>query len=86
MRNDGQISWPCDAVFQQTSGDNLMSKAVMCKYEVKPETNYTWEMELTAPNKSGRYTAYFRVITNDGKKFGHKVWCDIQVIEALPQV
>ncbi len=44
---------------------------------VLPESTYTWEVELTAPEKVGRYNAFFRMQTSDGKKFGHKVWCDI---------
>lgn len=55
----------------------MQAQPVGVKYAVMPETDYTWEMNLTAPNKVGRYTAYFRMRTNDGKKFGHKVWCDI---------
>ena len=49
------------------------------KYEV---VSGTWEVEMTAPQGLGRYTAFFRLQTGEGKKFGHKVWCDILVIEA----
>lgn len=77
LRNDGETAWPTDVIFERTSGDDLGSQPVPVKYAVEPETDYIWELELTAPNKVGRYTAYFRMRTNDGIKFGHKVWCDI---------
>ena len=77
LRNDGETAWPTDVIFERTSGDYLGSQPVVVKYAVEPETDYIWELELTAPNKVGRYTAYFRMRTNDGIKFGHKVWCDI---------
>ena len=63
----------------------MESNPVLVKYTVLPNTDYTWEVELTAPTKVGRYTAYFRMRTNDGKKFGHKVWCDIQVVEGIKE-
>jgi hypothetical protein len=28
---------------------------------VQPDTTYTWELELTAPERVGKYTAYFRM-------------------------
>lgn len=85
LRNDGEIAWPNDIVFEQSSGDYMESNPVLVKYAVLPNTDYTWEVELTAPSKIGRYTAYFRMRTNDGKKFGHKVWCDIQVVEGIKE-
>lgn len=37
---------------------------------------------MKAPERAGRYTAFFRMQTGHSVRFGHKVWCDIQVIEA----
>lgn len=36
---------------------------------------------MKAPEKVGRYTAYFRMQTGHSVRFGHKVWCDILVGE-----
>lgn len=32
------------------------------------------------PNVAGRHTGYFRLATNDGKRFGHRLWLDIVAV------
>lgn len=44
-----------------------------------PGNDYVWEVMLKAPERPGRYTAYFRMQTGHKVRFGHKVWCDILV-------
>ena len=77
FRNDGETAWPIDVKFEQTSGDYLQSIPVKVTSVVQPGSTYTWEVTMTAPERVGRYNAFFRMQTNDGTKFGHKVWCDI---------
>ena len=38
-------------------------------------------VQLTAPEKTGRHTAYFRFQTASGSNFGQRLWADIRVIE-----
>lgn len=52
---------------------------------VEPGNNHMWQVDFVAPEKPGRYTSYFRMMTGENKRFGHKVWCDIQVIEPEKQ-
>jgi len=75
-----------DVTFIQTSGDDLGASSVPLTQLVAPETDYTWEVSFTAPQKAGRYTAFFRMQTSHGVRFGHKVWADIIVLEPVVQV
>lgn len=51
---------------------------------INPDSEHTWEIELTAPQKEGRYQCYFRMVTGNNYRFGHKVWADILV--QAPQI
>lgn len=84
FRNDGEQAWPMEATFIKTNGDDFGSD-VEKKLDraVEKDTEYTWAIELKAPAKAGRYTAYFRMTDGSGHRFGHKVWCDILVIEKV---
>jgi len=73
-----------DTLFIQTNGDNMNSAPVQVTAEVKKDSEYTWEVELTAPEKEGRFQCYFRMVTGNNYRFGHKVWADIFV--QAPQV
>jgi len=84
FRNDGETSWPADVQFLQTTGDDIGANTFFIGYEVKPETNCEVTVMCKAPEKEGRYTAYFRMQTGN-IKFGHKVWCDILVVKAKEQ-
>lgn len=82
FKNDGETTWPPNVAFVQSSGDPMKGNPVFAHVNVLPDSEHTWEVEMTAPQGLGRYTAFFRLQTGEGKKFGHKVWCDILVIEA----
>jgi hypothetical protein len=60
-RNDGETAWPIDVTFEQSSGDYLQAQSVKIANIVQPGNTYTWELELTAPERVGKYTAYFRM-------------------------
>ena len=36
-------------------------------------------LELTAPERPGRYVSHWRLLAPNGPKFGHRVWALIQV-------
>lgn len=80
FRNDGKDEWPEDTLFIQTNGDEIGAASQPIDRVVKPNEEYTWSLQLKAPNQAGRYTAYFRMSTETNYRFGHKVWCDIQVV------
>jgi next-to-BRCA1 protein 1 len=68
----------------QTNGDNLEAMPVALVGEVSPNDEHVWTVSMKAPNTPGRYTAYFRMCTGTNIRFGHKVWCDILVVEPQP--
>jgi next-to-BRCA1 protein 1 len=39
---------------------------------------------LRTPHRAGRFVSNWRVTTKDGMKFGHRLWCDVQVEEPKP--
>lgn len=55
FRNDGKTSWPEDTLFIQTNGDNMNSSPVALTAAINSDSEHTWEVELTAPQKEGRY-------------------------------
>lgn len=57
------------------------AQAVPVAQVVEADQEYTWEMVFKAPERVGKYTSYFRMQTGHNIRFGHKVWCDIQVLE-----
>ena len=79
FKNEGKTAWSEDTLFMQTNGDNLEAEPVPINYVVDPGQEYEWEIELIAPEKEGKYSAFFRMITGNNYRFGHKVWCTIIV-------
>lgn len=65
----------------QTNGDDLKIQPATIDTVVEPEQEYTWTLAGMAPEKPGRYSAYFRMVTGNNYRFGHKVWVDILVEE-----
>lgn len=82
FRNDGETAWDAETQFIQTNGDELGAVVpVNLDSFVPANSEYVWEVEFTAPTEPGRYTAYFRMSLTPNIRFGHKVWCDIMVVE-----
>lgn len=70
----------------KTNGDDIgVPEEKLIERVVKQGQEYTWSVELKAPAKAGRYTAYFRMTDGAGHRFGHKVWCDILAVEKVAQ-
>lgn len=85
FRNDGEHAWPLDTLFIQTNGDEMGAAPREMNNVINPGDEHVWQLDLVAPQKPGRYTAYFRMCTGENKRFGHKVWCDIQVFEPIKE-
>lgn len=83
MRNDGEVAWPAGTKLVQTSGDNIGAAIFECYNPIAPGDTVEMKVNCKAPEKEGRYTAFFRLQT--GRiKFGHKVSCDILVVPMPP--
>lgn len=98
LRNEGPIAWPAGCAVKFVGGDymgaidpnhpagleelvsasesNVMSASVAQGEEV------SFTVKLRTPDREGKVISYWRLTTNDGRKFGHKLWCDIVVKKA----
>eukprot|EP01027_Heterolobosea_sp_BB2_P004515 GEZU01006916.1.p1 GENE.GEZU01006916.1~~GEZU01006916.1.p1 ORF type:complete len:446 (+),score=165.10 GEZU01006916.1:205-1542(+) len=87
FRNEGDKPWPqhTELVFVGKQGDRMSgpeSVVVPGEGEVQPGQEVDVSVSLVAPQEPGRYIGYWRLRTPDGKKFGQRVWVQIQVISS----
>lgn len=80
FRNSGEVAWPADVLFLQSTGDEIGASVDAVKCSVQPGSSYTFTVTCKAPELPGKYTAFFR-LQSGNIKFGHKTWCDIMVVE-----
>jgi hypothetical protein len=82
IRNDGANPWPENVVLCCAGGDFFSPPDLMQPIDsLLPGTEADITLQLSAPERSGRHVAYFRMRTSDGVWFGHKLWADIRVAE-----
>lgn len=58
----------------EASESNVIGRPVAVGEEVQ------FRIILKAPNREGTAISYWRLKTADGTPFGHRLWCDIQVV------
>lgn len=46
---------------------------------VPPDAEIDVSVDMVAPEQPGRYVSHWKLMAPGGKKFGHRVWCLIQV-------
>lgn len=96
LRNPGPNAWPAGCSVRHVGGDNMLnldnsrplsqselseaseSNVVGRSVEVGEEISF--RIILKAPNREGTAISYWRLKTADGTPFGHRLWCDIQVV------
>lgn len=82
MTNEGNQEWPQGTQLIFCGGDMLSPSSSTSTFAVpvtRPGKNAYVTADLQAPSKPGRYVSYFRLVTPNGTRFGHRVWCDIVV-------
>ncbi|KAI1270075.1 hypothetical protein F5Y18DRAFT_2859 [Xylariaceae sp. FL1019] len=95
LRNDGQVSWPAGSSVKFVGGDYMgavdpshpasihevvsASESTVCYNALSPGNQFPFTVLLRTPNRPGKVISYWRLTTPDGKKFGHKLWCDVNV-------
>ncbi|KAL1956566.1 hypothetical protein VTO42DRAFT_7037 [Malbranchea cinnamomea] len=98
LYNPGPLPWPkgcCvrfiggDAMFNidtnhPTSVENLVSamESPALSQPVGPLESADFTVTLKSPARIGRAISYWRLKTADGEPFGHKLWCDVNVVPA----
>ncbi|KAF9345753.1 hypothetical protein BGX26_002772 [Mortierella sp. AD094] len=88
MANSGPQDWPEGTVLQFVGGDKMFVQDDSSSLEVKVGPAFVGECvcisaNLKAPTVPGRYISYWRLVSPSGDRFGHRVWCDIFVEEAV---
>jgi len=79
FRNEGSVPWPADArlIFISHKSDRLGAPDfVEIATPVAPGQEIDVSVPLVAPQRPGRYSAFFRLCApqSQGRKFGQRVW------------
>jgi next-to-BRCA1 protein 1 len=53
--------------------------STVCSSPVAPGEEVPFTVLLRTPSREGKVISYWRLTTKDGLKFGHRLWCDINV-------
>jgi len=102
LRNGGKTSWPAGCSVKFVGGDNMCAvdpehpasvhelvsaaESTTCYTEVAPDQEFGFTVLMRTPNKSGKVISYWRLTGPDGNKFGHKLWCHVNVEQPKPTV
>ena len=97
LRNPGPLVWPRGCSVKYIGGDNMLNiesirpgstsdidKATQSNVINKPVAvgeEVCFSVMLKTPRRLGKSISYWRLKTADGIPFGHKLWCDIDVVE-----
>jgi len=97
LRNGGNTAWPAGCTVKFVGGDNMCAvdpdhpasvhelvsaaESTTCYTEVGPGQEYGFTVLMRTPNRAGNFISYWRLTGPDGNKFGHRLWCDVNVKE-----
>ncbi len=97
LRNPGPNPWPAGCSVCYTGGDSMLdvdpvhpshvnqmykattSNATECMVEVGEEVEF--RVTMRTPERKGKAISYWRLKDATGLPFGHKLWCDIEVVD-----
>ncbi|KAI0811372.1 hypothetical protein GGR55DRAFT_642803 [Xylaria sp. FL0064] len=108
LRNEGKVPWPAGCSVKFVGGDYMgaidpahpagihelvsASESTICYNPLHPGQEFPFTVLMRTPDRDGKVISYWRLTTPDGVKFGHKLWCDVdvqtppKVEEVKPQV
>lgn len=97
LRNGGTTSWPAGCTVKFVGGDNMCAtdpehpasvhelvsatESTTAYTEVKPGQEFGFTVLMRTPSRGGKVISYWRLTGPKGNKFGHRLWCDINVEE-----
>ncbi|EJD54417.1 hypothetical protein AURDEDRAFT_110070 [Auricularia subglabra TFB-10046 SS5] len=86
MANEGSTTWPADTELVYVAGFRMASTDdAPLRYHVGPvapgDRVDVIAADMKAPDVPGRYIGFWRLSDGLGNFFGHRVWCDIVVVE-----
>jgi len=101
LRNGGNTAWPAGCTVKFVGGDNMCAvdpdhpasvhelvsaaESTTCYTEVAPGQEYGFTVLMRTPSRAGNFISYWRLTGPDGNKFGHRLWCDVNVKEVAPK-
>jgi next-to-BRCA1 protein 1 len=96
LRNPGPKAWPAGCSVRHVGGDNMLnldntrplsqselaeaSESNVMGRPVEQGEEISFRVVMKAPIREGTAISYWRLKAADGTPFGHRLWCDIQVI------
>ncbi|KAF1993086.1 hypothetical protein P154DRAFT_528042 [Amniculicola lignicola CBS 123094] len=96
LRNPGPNTWPAGCSVRHVGGDNMLnldntrplsqselaeaSESNVIGRPVQAGEEISFRVVMKAPKREGVAISYWRLKTSDGTPFGHRLWCDIQVV------
>jgi next-to-BRCA1 protein 1 len=102
LRNGGKSSWPAGCTVKFVGGDNMCAvdpehpasvhelvsaaESTTCFREVAPGQEFGFTVLMRTPNRAGKVISYWRLTGPTGTKFGHRLWCDVNVSEPVPVI
>lgn len=102
LKNKGEIAWPAGCAVTFVGGDYMghvdsthpagiselvsASKSTTCYNRLTPGQEFQFTVLLRSPARPGKFISYWRLATEDGEKFGDRLWCEVNVraIKAQP--
>ena len=79
MKNTGEVKWPLGTRLAFVGGDPMGKLQSFVVIAALPGQEVDISVTLTAPAEHNRYISHWRLQTQDGQKFGHRIWCDVVV-------
>jgi next-to-BRCA1 protein 1 len=96
LRNPGPNAWPAGCSVRHVGGDNMLnidntrplSHAELAEASesnvvgrcVEAGEEISFRVTMKAPQREGTAISYWRLKTAHGLPFGHRLWCDINVV------
>ena len=95
LRNAGTTAWPAGCSVKFVGGDYMghvdpnrvapiqelvsASESTISYEPLLPGQEFPFTVLLRTPSREGKVISYWRLQTKDGMKFGHRLWCDVDV-------
>ncbi|UNI15814.1 hypothetical protein JDV02_002311 [Purpureocillium takamizusanense] len=95
LRNEGKVAWPAGCSVKFVGGDYMghvdsahpagitelvsASESTVCYAPLAPGQECSFTVLLRTPARTGKVISYWRLTTQDGFKFGHRLWCEVNV-------
>lgn len=95
LRNSSDVAWPAGCAVKFVGGDYMghvdsnhpagiselvsASESTVCYDTLEPGQEYPFTVLLRTPPREGKIISYWRLTTPDGLRFGHRLWCDVNV-------